>query len=1110
MTAPRVLGDVTFDRSFVIEASAGTGKTYTLEHLVLDLLLTTDATLDHILVVTFTEKATQELRARIRQTLQSYDAGGDEAAATKIDRAVRGFDAATITTIHAFCLRVLRENAFGSGRLFDERQVDGRGTFARAFREALRCEVAPDPVRSVWLEAALRSGWTMKRMEDLLWRCASARAELRPTFDPAALDAAIEAMPPVSPADKDLLTALKSWGIHTNTVRALGRRLFEVAAAAERAREDDDAAQYVLDADAKGWSKLLDDRDRLVGRPGRAGALFAAADRLVSATPPFHAALAAALFPPTVGAWMRGKRDAGAYDFDDMLALVDGALRGPGGGAFGTSLRRRWRYALIDEFQDTDETQWSIFRRAFFHGSNPRSVVFLVGDPKQSIYRFRGADVEAYLGARDEVVASGGHRVPLERNFRATRDLVEATNVVFDPSAAEPIFDGDIRYSPVTCGRPERALTDADGRAVTPVHVLRLKDERNLEALGGAIAGAILTMTDPVRPWRFDGRPLEPSDVFVLTRTTREGRRIGSALRAAGVPHAFYKEEGLFQTDEAKDLRTLFSAIDHPEDRACRLAAWLTPFFGVPLAMLEGVRDLSTGHPLVTRLAAWKTIADARDFERLFESIVRDSGIVRREIFFADTEREVTNTLHLLELLLQRAREGQPTLADLTNELAGQIAQTRLPSKFEENVQRLESERRATQIMTIHKSKGLEAPVVFVAGGTSQPPADEVRVYHDEGSRKVWVGKASGEVEARVKREEQGEDQRLMYVALTRAMGRVFLPLVVDDAGKARRLRGPYARMNRRVAELVEARSPLLSVDDVANDAVEGAAPGEAARAWQPPEALLHDRDRSGAFDAARAAHSGAVVTSYTRLTAERARGRGARVEAHSADDAASDRLEREPGLRSARSSGVFLHELLERVALASFAEHPVFDEWRKRPDVAELFDETMAVHRVAPEEQEHAERMVWAAYTTPVSLHGGRLEGIARAPRVAREMPFVYPVSDGGRVLVRGSLDVAFEHEGRTHFVDWKSDTLPSYGAAALERRVGEHYDAQRKLYALAIAKLLGIASEADHEARFGGILYCFLRGFGPEGQGLWAERPSWRELMAWAEDVRTWGRTP
>ena len=148
MTArTHVLGDVGFDRSFVIEASAGTGKTYTLEHLVLDLLLSTDATLEHILVVTFTEKATQELRTRIRQTLQAFDARGGDPAAAKIARAVRGFDAATITTIHAFCLRVLRENAFGSGRLFDERQVDGRVTFARAFREALRCEVAPHPQR---------------------------------------------------------------------------------------------------------------------------------------------------------------------------------------------------------------------------------------------------------------------------------------------------------------------------------------------------------------------------------------------------------------------------------------------------------------------------------------------------------------------------------------------------------------------------------------------------------------------------------------------------------------------------------------------------------------------------------------------------------------------------------------------------------------------------------------------------------------------------------------------------------------------------------------------------------------------------------------------------
>jgi exodeoxyribonuclease V beta subunit len=417
--------------------------------------------------------------------------------------------------------------------------------------------------------------------------------------------------------------------------------------------------------------------------------------------------------------------------------------------------------------------------------------------------------------------------------------------------------------------------------------------------------------------------------------------------------------------------------------------------------------------------------------------------------------------------------------------------------------------------MTIHKSKGLEAPVVFVAGGTSPTRTDDVRLYHDEGGRKVWVGKASGDVEARVKREEQGEDQRLMYVALTRAMGRVFLPLVVDDAGRARRLRGPYARMNRRVGELVEARHPLLSLGDVEDDRAPIAGAGEPARPWTPPEALLHDPDRSASYDAARASHAGAVVTSYTRLTAERARGRASRNEPGTEE--ASDRLEREPGLRSARSSGVFLHELLEQVPLMSFVEHPALDDWRRRPDVAPLVDEAMAVHRVAPEERAHAERMVWTAYTTPVTLLGGsRLEGISRASRVAREMPFVYPISQGAReprdqgVFVRGSLDLAFEHDGRTYFVDWKSDTLHSYGMEALQRRVADHYDAQRKLYALAIAKLLGIAGEAEHEERFGGILYCFLRGFGGREQGLWSERPSWRELSTWAEEVRAWGKTP
>ncbi len=1137
VSRPSILGSVPHDRPTVIEASAGTGKTFTLEHLVVDLLLSTDATLDRILVVTFTEKATNELRARVRATLDRLAgaAGADgpglaqagQGASWEIDDAARGkllaarnaFDAATITTIHAFCQRVLRENAFHSGRLFEERQVDGREAFGRAFREALRRDVAPHPERASWLEAALHGGSSIDSIEELLWSCTAARGDLRPAFDEGTLRRAIEAYPCDEARRYSHVAAIKALGIAAQTASAIGRRMSDMADAVDASRAARSLPRYVNEVAGKDFLPL--DKLRVIaGAPtGATAKLCAAALALADATPTFPAALAQLLLEPVRDELDRRKRDAGQYDFDDMLARVDEALGGPAGGALAEALRRRWSYALIDEFQDTDEIQWRIFRRAFFEPGASRSFVYLVGDPKQSIYRFRGADVETYLHARAEVEAVGGARVTLDRSFRTTPALAGAINAIFDQSAPEPVFTGAISYETVECGRPERALLDGEGREVAPVHLLRAEGNLGADRLGPFIAREILAMTAPARRWKLDGKELAHSDIFVLTRTRFEGRTVGEHLRLAGIPYAFFKEDGLFQTDEAKDVRALLRAIENPTDRARRFAAWLTPFFGLSLAALEDARELSPSHPYVARLAAWKVLADARDYGRLFESVVRESGLVRREIFFEDGERELTNYLHIFELLLEHARRTRGTLRELVLEVNGLIERTRRPLDLEGDVQRIESERRAVQIMTIHKAKGLEAAVVFVAGGTSRSRASDaqVRVYHEQGRRLAWVGPTgNARVKDGIKEEEREEDERLMYVALTRAQGRLYLPCAMKGPN-AQTLSGPYQVINRRLATLARSGAPWLTIEDIG-----AAAPASPLRLVPPPAALpeppveiLHRKDEGPAFDALRDARAGTFVTSYTRMRStarsggsgwiEQAEGRRAEKAADAADAIEAVTL------RGSRASGVFLHELLERVPLASFSAAAGFEAWCTRPEVARLLDEAMAVHRVDRDRRDHAARMVWAAYTTAVDLPaGGRVAGLAKADRVAREMDFVYPIPGSDLGFVRGSLDLAFELGDKTYFVDWKSDSLPSFAPDALDRHVRAHYGDQVRLYSIAVVNLLGIATREAHDARFGGILYSFLRGLDPAGRGVWSARPTWDDVVRWQRELgerRPWG---
>jgi exodeoxyribonuclease V beta subunit len=1131
---PAILRAIPPDRSAVIEASAGTGKTYTIEHVVVDLLLRTDATLDSILVVTFTEKATHELALRLRAKLEelrfgegdlpslggptptptSTEAGDhwviDDAARAKLEVALNSFDGASVTTIHAFCQRVLRDNAFASGRMFDEQQVDGRDAFARALRDALRRDVAGHEGRAAWLEAGLRSGYSIDGIEELLWGCLQSRGDLLPLLDEDAIRRTLDAFPIEDARSPALMAQLRRWGMQAKTAQKMAAGLVELADIVARARVSGGAISYVVDANLHDpdFKYLL---EKLPEGPSDSGARLRAAVQNLARVPTLPSALAQVILPPVLDVLRRRKRDAGQYDFDDMLGLVDQTLRGPRAQSLATSLRGRWRHVLIDESQDTDETQWSIFRRGFLVPPGP-TTLYLVGDPKQSIYRFRGADIHTYLRARAEIIASGGQPVTLDCNYRSTPSLVAAYNAIFDQQATTPVFTGSLEHLPVACGRPDSVLVDGDGRPVTPVHVWRFSqapDMSAVSALGERMAAEIRRITDPERPWRLDGRALGPSDVYVLTRTAREGRAIGEALRASRVPHAYYKEDGLFQTDEARELHTLLLAIEDPNDRSRRLAAWLTPFFGLSLAAIERARDLTSSHSLVARLHAWKVLADRRDFDALFESIVEHSGVVRREIFFADGERELTNTQQIVELVVEHAHRTRATLRDLVYALGGFIDRKRLPLEVEGNVQRLESERRAVQIMTIHKSKGLEAPIVLAAGGFTRARGDDVHVFHQDGRRRAWVGRIGDpQVKQSVAEEEGEEEQRLMYVALTRARGRLYLPCAVRDGGdKPAGMVGPYRIINRRIAELLQSNeSRLFSVEDLPAPSTAGATVDSRARAvaWMPPVAWLSPERTDEKYSRLSRQRAGAFVTSYTRMKSElEGLALVPRTRPNKGTDAPAT------ALRGARTSGIFLHDLLERVPLGSFGASTGFEAWRLRPEVAALFADAVVAHRIDPVQREHAERLVWAAFTTPLRVSGEEpLHGIAAAARVVREMDFVFAIADGATVppplsrvrgYVRGSIDVAFEHAGRTYFVDWKSDSLASYSSASLDRHVHDNYRSQAQLYAMAIVKLLGVETKEQYEAHFGGMFYAFLRGLEAGGEGVWSERPPWESVSAW-----------
>jgi exodeoxyribonuclease V beta subunit len=1170
-------------RHAVVEASAGTGKTYLLEHLVVELLLNHGARMEEILVVTFTERATAELCLRLRQKLSELchlttDACAhencwliDDHARGQLRDALLAFDRATISTIHSFCRGILRDHAFLHRRMFDEQAVDEKNAFHTAFVQCLRNDFAVHSELQPYLRAWLAAKPGAADLERELGACTRELAgifpsrpeALQPPFDEAALAAAITAWPVKAASDATLLERLKKSGIKGPTAKAVLTRLAALSQMiAEAGKTGDMAALLVhLQAAESGWEDrgfpyLLDQLAKAASDPTIA-ALHRATAAIRDARVPLLAAVAHKFLPLVRARLEEHKRAAGLYDFQDMLTLVAEGLGDEGEPAqlLLSTLRRRYKYALIDEFQDTDDVQWFIFRRLFFESREPH-VLTVIGDPKQAIYRFRGADVHTYLRARGEILQAGGALVRLAQNFRSTQAVIDGYNAVFDQATGFFRAGAGIDYDqPVTCARTDRRLVGSDDQPRPGVVMLDVQAAEGTgvadlrRALRRQMADEIRRLLSPDGALSLDNsdgpKRISARDIFVLAFTNSECNEIGETLRAVGLPFAFYKEDNLFQTSQAKDVLDLLRAIAEPDDRALRARAFLTAFFALDLADLAPRPD--DADPLLRRLFQWRDLALASDFGALFAGILQQSGLVCREICLSPSERALTNYLHLFEVLQEEAARGHASLRELVETLGAYVNETRLPPGDERNLQRLESDADAVQVMTVHKAKGLEADVVFLYGGFNRRTPTSLRVFHDRQDRRVvHLGSLDPQEQQDYASEIADEDRRMLYVALTRARGRLYLPRCPTGSSG---FPGPYRLLSPILDKLLaDARTSRLfhrlPVACPAEAPVELPAPSPAAlSAWQPPE--LPADLAATEFRQIAKQRAGFVVTSYTGVK----RRHGGFVVAEDPADLSTANEPSEPDapapvdpheLARGRLSGIFLHAILDQVPLDSFTDSGSSTQWAARPEIAKLLLRLAHRHERDPSQIAHAAHLVHTALTTPLRLGDCLVPGLGQVQPSLRETEFLYPIPERDhsllprtahcrpaaentegrgenaerpangvwsieRGLVRGFIDYLFEHEGRIYLCDWKGDWLPSWDGDRVRVHCENNYEIQARLYTLAVLRLAGMSDRAAFEKRFGGVLYCFLRGMRPgdELAGVYFRRPDWQDVLNWQAEM-------
>ena len=681
----------------VLEASAGTGKTFTIAALVARYVAEGEATMGELLVVSFSRESTRELRERVRERLVSVREGlarpqdvdpadsvlahlADappaevEARRRRVQDALADFDAATVTTTHGFCQQVLA--ALGTAGDHDPgaQLVEDLGDLVR--------EVADDLYLRKWgVTGAGAPELTVEQFRSL-------------AVDVVVRDPATRLVPDPEDATLHGLRARIAHAVRTE-VEARKRRLH-------------------------------------------------------------------------------------LFDYDDLLSRLDGTLQATVTGPVAVQrLRDRYRIVLVDEFQDTDPVQWSILRIPF-HGH--RTLV-LVGDPKQAIYAFRGADVHAYLSARE--VAGTVHTLPT--SFRSDAALLAGLDAAFGGAS---LGDPRIRVGPVEAVHHGRLVTVADRPAPVRLRVLQregLVEPGKLVPTGDAVEAIVRDLTAELVDMLEgatqlaprDGGParaLLPGDVAVLVRTNKQADQVSSGLRAAGVPVVVTGRTSVFATPGAQEWQLLLEALEQPHRtaRVARLA--LGAFVGLGAEQVADPTDNAVTD-LALRLRVWTRLLDERGVAAVFEALSGELWLQPRLLGLEGGERLLTDLRHLAQVLHEVAQHEQRGLSALVTWLRARRAEAGADGGGLERSRRLDSDAAAVQVITVHTSKGLEFPVVFMPFGWNRWPGNEpsTAAFHDQRGRVRDVGGSTGPDwaahVAQSKREEADDDLRLAYVGLTRAMG---------------------------------------------------------------------------------------------------------------------------------------------------------------------------------------------------------------------------------------------------------------------------------------------------------------------------------------------------
>ncbi len=1188
----------------LIEASAGTGKTYTIGALYVRLVLGHGGKNaffkplmpPEILVVTFTNAATEELRHRIRKKLveaAAYFAGardGDDfleglglafspeswpEKAKILEEAALWMDEAAIFTIHSWSSRMLRQHAFLCGTLFDlELAPDDRDLLEEASCDYWRAHLYHLPPAQ------------LADLLDLI-QCATPEALITRIRPLLGRNLCSEGNPfeLLEQRHRAISTAFRAWRPDFQNAVDLIKE-----ARKKKILNGTKFSNAFLPAAEKALCRWIHEKGplpdpRVLHRFSRAG-LKDGTNK--GKTPPEHPAYDAfdrlngvlaqldiekALLVHAAGEihtrYERQKSLQRLVGFDDLLDRLDQALRRDGSGKLAERIADQYPVAMIDEFQDTDPVQYAVFSKIY--GNRPRTALLMIGDPKQAIYAFRGADIHTYLKARKDTLKEPH---TLDANYRATEELVHSTNQLFQFAEKYPagafLFGDLIPFDPVSAKGPRGQLIINSNRS-SGIHLRQMAQNDPVPKTGprgylAKMASAfaheivqILNLSDkspPVAGFRDTPkaplRPVRPSDMAVLVRSGGEAEIIREALEKRGVKSVYLSDRAsVFDSPEALEILYMLRACASPKEERKIKAALAVPMAGLSPAHLDRLnRNETAWEAEADRFGRYHNIWMKRGVLPMLRTFLQDFGMISGILSTPGGERAVTNFLHLAELLQVKSLETQGPVG-LINWLEEQLSEH--SSGSEEQVLRLESDEALIRVVTIHKSKGLQYPLVFLPFICSHRRTTGRDVFmtadpdEQEGVRLVGTPEAA-DIEA-ADRTRLAEDLRLLYVAVTRAQYACWMGIGATGtrtkSGEKSRLHQsgfgyllgggemiPTEQLSVRLHQL-KGNCPHITVETVPEPVPKNSYEPRVDDVFLLP-ARPFDTPLSRDWR----------ITSYSGIL--KAPGVHAFDNQEVADreipfdfpfSAVEDQL-REPeesmlphlepeyqipsihNFPRGPEPGTFLHGLLEwaaaegfekvarepsriRVEVASRARHRPWQFWvdavstwlkdfLKTPFPLPGREQPVRLADLSPSDCRPELEFLFAA--NRVNLEGLD-ENLTREILPGAERPPVQIHHING--MLKGFVDLVFIWNGKYYVLDYKSNYLganaPAYHREAMARAMLRHrYDLQYVLYILALHRLLK-ARLPDYrfERDMGGAVYLFLRGVDGNRNGVHGDKP-------------------